>query len=149
MHIQISVIQLVLSLDSSVTAYWDIHTCYNGIDSEYLFFIDSSPSSIIKLFTCPILDAIVDPDRLANDMFVNDLISFHFKDSVVTSPHDRYQKANRLLTELYRCSKSSLVGNDVLQKFCITLKMQSNPVIDSIISEIEKAAGLRTPHVSL
>ena len=112
--------------------------------TEFNFSIDSSPSSIIKKFICPLLDAITDPDRLATDMFVNDLISSHFKDSVITSPQDRYQKANRLLTELYRCSKDSLVGNDVLQKLCKILRMQRNPLIDSIISEIEKAAGLRT-----
>ena len=58
-----------------------------------------------------ILDAVTEPDRLANDLSSADLISGHVAESVLTTPSlSRYDKASRLLEEFQRLLK---VSNDI------------------------------------
>ena len=80
----------------------------------------SQPHEILKAYLSKILDAVTEPDRLANDLSPVDLISGHVADSVLNTPSlSQYDKASRLLEEFQRLLK---VSNDIqkLVSFCDT-----------------------------
>ena len=88
----------------------------------------SQPHEILKAHLSKILDAVTEPDRLANDLSSVDLISGPVTDSVLNTPGlSRYDKASKLLEEFQCLLKLS---NDIqkLVSFCDILKKQDNPV---------------------
>ena len=99
-------------------------------------YSSSQPHEILKAHLSKILDAVTEPDRLANDLSSADLISGHVADSVLNTPTlSRYDKASRLLEEFQRLLK---VSNDIqkLDSFCTVLNKQDNPVLKPIANEI-------------
>ena len=96
----------------------------------------SQPHEILKAHLSKILDAVTEPDRLANDRPSVDLISSHVADFVLNTPSlSRYDKASRLLEE-FQCLLR--VSNDIqkLISFCDILNKQDNPVLKLIANEI-------------
>ena len=72
------------------------------------------------------LDVISDTERLANDLFSIDLISYQVKDDVITTNLlSRYQKASKLVNEVER---SLRVFNkpEILISYCEVLRKQKN-----------------------
>ena len=86
------------------------------------------------------LGVISDTERLANDLSSVDLISYHVKDDVITTPISRYQKASRLLNEIER---SLRVFNkpEILISYCEVLKKQKNPALRRIAYDMLKELG--------
>ena len=88
----------------------------------------SQPHEILKAYLSKILNAVTEPDRLANDLSSVDLISGPVTDSVLSTPSlSRYDKTSRLLEE-FQCLLK--VSNDIqkLVSFCDILNKQDNPV---------------------
>ena len=96
----------------------------------------SQPHEILKAHLSKILDAVTEPDRLANDRPSVDLISGHVADFVLNTPSlSRKDKASRLLEEFQRLLR---VSNDIqkLISFCDILNKQDNPVLTLVANEI-------------
>ena len=96
----------------------------------------SQPHEILRAYLSKILDAVTEPDRLANDLSSVDLISGPVANSVLSTPSlSRYDKASRLLEEFQRLLK---VSNDIqkLVSFCDILNKQDNPVLKLVANEI-------------
>ena len=81
------------------------------------------------------------PDKLANDLSMNDLIADSVKTRVLTTPNlDQYQKASMLVNEIH---KSLRVFNDPekLVNFCVVLKRQGDPDLVRIAESMLKELG--------
>ena len=97
----------------------------------------SQPHEILKAYlSYKILDAVTEPDRLANHLSSVHLISGPVADSVLNTPGlSRYDKASRLLEEFQHLLK---VSSDIrkLVSFCDILNKQDNPVLTLVANEI-------------
>ena len=93
---------------------------------------------ILRRHTSELLGIISDPDKLAVDLWSADLIPDPVKDNVLTTVGlSRFQKANKLVDEVYRSLK---VFNSpaILVKFCEVLNIQHNPGLTRIADEMLK-----------
>ena len=107
-------------------------------DTNLLPTADISPHIILKKHTSELLGIISDPDKLSIDMWSADLIPDPVKENVLTTIGlSRFQKANKLLDEVYSSLK---VFNrpDILVKFCEVLKIQQNAGLTRIADEMLK-----------
>ena len=88
------------------------------------------------------LDVISDTERLANDLSSVDLISYHVKDDVITTPISRYQKASKLLNEIERSLISQVLDNQgILISFCEVLKKQNSAlkrIAENMLKELSE-----------
>ena len=99
---------------------------------------DTSPHHILKRHISELLGIISDPDKLAVDLWSADLIPDSVKDNVLnTVGLSRFQKANKLLDEVYRSLKV-FNSPDILVKFCEVLNIQHNPGLIRIADEMLK-----------
>ena len=107
-------------------------------DTNLLPTADTSPHIILKKHTSEILDIICDPDKLAIDLWSADLIPDLVKENVLTTLGlSRFQKASKLLDEVYICLKF-FKRSDILIKFCEVLKIQRNTGLTRIADEMLK-----------
>ena len=88
------------------------------------------------------LDVISDTERLANGLSSVDLISYHVKDDVITTPISRYQKASKLLNEIERSLISQVLDNrGILISFCEVLKKQNSAlkrIAENMLKELSE-----------
>ena len=99
---------------------------------------DTSPRDILKRHTSELLGIISDPDKLAVDLWSADLIPDPVKDNVLTTVGlSRFQKANKLVDEVYRSLKV-FNSPDILVKFCEVLNIHQDPGLTRIADEMLK-----------
>ena len=99
---------------------------------------DNSPRDILKRHISELLGIISDPDKLAVDLWSADLIPDPVKDNVLTTVGlSRFQKANKLVDEVYRSLKV-FNSPDILVQFCEVLNIQHNPGLTRIADEMLK-----------
>ena len=119
---------------------------YNIIDIILFALIpstipESSPFRIFKRHMSEMLDVISDTDRLANNLSIDDLVSYPVKDNVLSTPSlSRYQRASKLLNEIERSLKT-FDEPKTLAKFCHVLKKQHNPILTKISAKMMKELG--------
>ena len=87
----------------------------------------------------------MDPERLANDLYSQDLIGFTLKDDIVTYKNgSRYTLASKLINEIDRqLELERSCGQDVrciVLKFCKILQKMDSPVLSKLSTEIMEQA---------
>ena len=100
-----------------------------------------SPHGILKSHLTQLLDVINDPERLANDLSVADLIAGPVKNKVLELSNTNYKKASILVNEVLTSLKV-FDEPKTLVKFCDILKSQDNANLVRIANSILRALGM-------
>ena len=83
-----------------------------------------------------ITDVVLDPEKLANDLHSAGLITFHMKDSVLTtSNYSRYEKVSILLVAVWRLLRGDN-NPEIVMTFCDVLKKQNDKTLTEITQNI-------------
>ena len=110
--------------------------------NKYMLHISQTeePHTILKRQVSRLSKAISNPDRLATDMWSNDLISDVFKDMLNTRDLSRLDKNDKLLTEMHRHLENSSCSQQLLGTFCSVLKGQGDPTLNQIAYDMVKCS---------
>ena len=95
-----------------------------------------SPKNILTRHLSDITDVVLDPEKLANDLHSAGLITFHMKDSVLTtSNYSRYEKVSILLVAVWRLLSDDN-NPEIVMTFCDVLKKQNDKTLTEITQNI-------------
>lgn len=95
-----------------------------------------APSKALKKHMTGLLDVISAPDKLATDLYNNDLIAKSIEDEVLTtSGLSRYAKASKIVNDFQR-QLNVFDERDTFVKFCDVLKKQGNPALERKAKEM-------------
>ena len=95
-----------------------------------------SPKNILTRHLSDITDVVLDPEKLANDLHSAGLITFHMKDSVLTtSNYSRYEKVSILLVAVWRLLRGDN-NPEIVMTFCDVLKKQNDKTLTEITQNI-------------
>ena len=100
-----------------------------------------SPYNILKSNLTDLLNAISFPDKLANDLFADDLIGAHLQKEVLNTNLSPYDKASKLVNEVL-VSLEAFNECETLVKFCDTLKKQDNPILCKTANTMIRELGM-------
>ena len=96
----------------------------------------SSPHDIVKSHLHTLVRAITDTDRLANDVFLANLISDSVRSRLLcTSGLSPYEKSSILLEEFLRYL-SIFNDHQILTSFCHVLNTQDDPVLSRLSEKL-------------
>ena len=95
-----------------------------------------SPHHIVKSQLSRLIQAISVPERLADDLFTNDLISHPVRNKVLTTPNLSQTDKARILMEDFLCYLSIFNETQKLVSFCSVLTRQDNPILTRISKEM-------------
>ena len=103
----------------------------------FLFAVNKvAPSKVLRKHMSDILDLVSDPNRLATDMYNNELISRSVQDEVHTTLGlSRYIKASKIVNDFQR-QLNVFDDAESLKKFCEVLKSQGDPKLERKAKEM-------------
>ena len=99
-----------------------------------------SPKDILTEYLSDICEVVLDPEKLANDLYFAKLITFHMKDRVLTtSSYSRYDKVSRLVISVGKL----LTVDDpkTFLTFCDVLKTQDDENLTRITQDMLRKFG--------
>ena len=102
--------------------------------------LTEKPHTILKRQVSQLSKAISNPDRLATDMWSKDLISDEVRDMLDRRDLSRFDKNNKLLTEMHRHLEISSSSQQLLGTFCSVLKGQGDSTLNQIADEMVKCS---------